>query len=78
MNSAATQTSILSGSGWPEVIMIIGLIGVAAILFWGVITMGRGGAYNKSKSNKIMRYRIIAQAVVLLIFISLLWFRQSA
>jgi len=25
-----------------------------------------------------MRYRIIAQAVVLLIFISLLWFRQSA
>ena len=58
--------------------MIIGLICVAAILFWGVITMGRGGAYNKSKSNKIMRYRIIAQAVVLLIFISLLWFRQSA
>ena len=40
--------------------------------------MGRGGAYNKNKSNKIMRYRIIAQAVVLLIFISLLWFRQSA
>ena len=78
MNSAATKTSILSGSGWPEAIMIIGLIGVAAILFWGVITMGRGGAYNKSKSNKIMRYRIIAQAVVLLIFISLLWFRQSA
>lgn len=78
MNSAATQTSILPGSGWPEAIMIIGLIGVAAILFWGVITMGRGGAYNKSKSNKIMRYRIIAQAVVLLIFISLLWFRQSA
>ena len=78
MIPAATQTSILSGSGWPEAIMIIGLIGVAAILFWGVITMGRGGVYNKSKSNKIMRYRIIAQAVVLLIFISLLWFRQSA
>ena len=78
MNSAATQISILSGSGWSEAIMIIGLIGVAAILFWGVITMGRGGAYNKSKSNKIMRYRIIAQAVVLLIFISVLWFRQSA
>ncbi len=78
MNSSASQVSILSGSGWPEAIMIIGLVGVAAILFWGVITMGRGGAYNKNKSNKIMRYRIIAQAVVLLIFISLLWFRQSA
>ena len=78
MNSSASQVSILSGSGWPEAIMIIGLVGVAAILFWGVITMGRGGVYNKNKSNKIMRYRIIAQAVVLLIFISLLWFRQSA
>ena len=78
MSSSASRVSILSGSGWPEAIMIIGLVGVAAILFWGVITMGRGGAYNKNKSNKIMRYRIIAQAVVLLIFISLLWFRQSA
>ena len=78
MSSSASQVSILSGSGWHEAIMIIGLVGVAAILFWGVITMGRGGAYNKNKSNKIMRYRIIAQAVVLLIFISLLWFRQSA
>ena len=78
MSSSASQVSILAGSGWPEAIMIIGLVGVAAILFWGVITMGRGGAYNKNKSNKIMRYRIIAQAVVLLIFISLLWFRQSA
>ena len=78
MSLSASQVSILSGSGWPEAIMIIGLVGVAAILFWGVITMGRGGAYNKNKSNKIMRYRIIAQAVVLLIFISLLWFRQSA
>ena len=78
MGSSASQVSILSGSGWPEAIMIIGLVGVAAILFWGVITMGQGGAYNKNKSNKIMRYRIIAQAVVLLIFISLLWFRQSA
>ena len=78
MSSSASQVSILSGSGGPEAIVIIGLVGVAAILFWGVITMGRGGAYNKNKSNKIMRYRIIAQAVVLLIFISLLWFRQSA
>ena len=51
MSSSASQISILSGSGWPEAIMIIGLVGVAAILFWGVITMGRGGAYNKNKSN---------------------------
>ena len=64
--------------GWHELIMIIGLAGVAGILFWGVITMGRGGTYNKSNSNKIMRYRIIGQAFVLLVFLTLLWLKQKA
>ena len=64
--------------GWHEFIMIVGLAGVAGILFWGVITMGRGGAYNKSNSNKIMRYRIIGQAFVLLVFLTLLWLKREA
>lgn len=64
--------------GWHELIMFIGLAGVAGILFWGVITMGRGGAYNKSNSNKIMRYRIIGQAFVLLVFLTLLWLKRKA
>ena len=64
--------------GWHELFMIVGLAGVAGILFWGVITMGRGGAYNKSNSNKIMRYRIIGQAFVLLVFLTLLWFKREA
>jgi high-affinity Fe2+/Pb2+ permease len=64
--------------GWHEVIMLIGLAVVASILFWGVITMGRGGAYNKNNSNKIMRYRIIGQAFVLLVFLTLLWLKREA
>lgn len=72
------SSSLVASYGWHELVMVVGLAGVAAILFWGVITMGRGGSYNKNKSNKIMRYRIIAQAAVLLFFVVLLWFRQSA
>ena len=68
--------TILS-SGWQEVIVGIALIGVAGILFWGVITMGRGGSYNKNKANSIMRYRIIFQAIALLLFVVLLWSRRS-
>ena len=64
-------------SGWQDVIMGIALLSVAGILFWGVITMGRGGAYNKSKSNTIMRYRIVVQALALLVFVVLLWLRRS-
>ena len=63
--------------GWHEFIMVISLACVAGILFWGVITMGRGGAYNKSNSNKIMRYRIIVQAIVLLVFLTLLWLKRE-
>ena len=68
----------VSEFGWSEIVMVVGLAGVPGILFWGVITMGRGGAYNKSQSNKIMRYRIIAQAVVLLVFLTLLWLKREA
>lgn len=62
---------------WQDILVIIGLLGVAFILFWGVITMGRGGEYNKSKSNKIMRYRILAQGVILLFFLTILWLKTS-
>ena len=30
--------------------------------------MARGGEFNKRHGNKLMRYRVIAQAVALLIF----------
>lgn len=60
-----------------QIIMIIALLAVAFILFWGVITMGRGGAYNRTNSNKIMRYRIIFQAGALFVFIILLWLRRN-
>ena len=60
-----------------QIIMVIALLSVAGILFWGVFTMGRGGEYNRTNSNKIMRYRIIFQALALLIFVILLWLRRN-
>ena len=51
---------------------------VAAILFWGVITMARGGEYNVKNSNRIMRYRIIFQAIALLVIMVLIWMREGA
>ena len=41
-----------------QIILVAALFCVAGILFWGVITMARGGAYNVKNSNRIMRYRI--------------------
>ena len=62
--------------GWKMGLIALAMLSVAGILLWGVITMARGGEYNKKNSNKIMRYRIVFQAVALFIFLGLLLIRD--
>ena len=62
--------------GWKMVLIALAILSVAGILLWGVITMARGGEYNKKNSNKIMRYRIVFQAAALFIFLGLLLIRD--
>ena len=62
--------------GWKMVLISLAMLSVAGILLWGVITMARGGEYNKKNSNKIMRYRIVFQAAALFIFLGLLLIRD--
>ena len=61
-----------------KIILLVALGLVAVILAWGVLTMARGGEYNVKNSNRIMRYRIIFQAIVLLVIMVLIWMRQNA
>ena len=63
--------------GFDLVVLSIALCFVAGILAWGVITMARGGAYNVKHSNRIMRYRIIFQALALILILVLMWLRQN-
>ena len=62
--------------GWKMVLIALAMLSVAGILLWGVITMARGGEYNKKNSNKIMRYRIVFQAAALFIILGLLLIRD--
>ena len=62
--------------GWKMILIALAMLSVASILLWGVITMARGGEYNKKNSNKIMRYRIVFQAAALFIFLGLLLIRD--
>ncbi|MDA9639612.1 twin transmembrane helix small protein [Alphaproteobacteria bacterium] len=61
-----------------QIILFIALAIVAGILGWGVLTMARGGEYNVKNSNRIMRYRIIFQAVALVVILVLMWLRRSS
>ena len=60
-----------------NIILFLSLLTVFLILGWGLVTMARGGDYNKSKSNLIMRYRIVFQAIAIIIFITILLIRRS-
>ena len=41
-------------------------------LFWGLIAMARGGEFNAKWSNKMMRYRVLFQAIAIAVFAVLL------
>lgn len=57
---------------WQMILLGLAMTAVLGVLFWGVITMGRGGEYNVRWSNKIMRYRVMLQGIALLIFVVIL------
>jgi hypothetical protein len=50
-------------------LVIISMLITASILVFGVITMIRGGDFNKRNGNRLMRARVIMQGVTLLLVV---------
>jgi hypothetical protein len=55
----------------------IGLGVVFLALCFGIYTLFRGGDFSRSWSNKAMRFRVIAQFVVILILVAALLYSRS-
>ncbi len=55
-------------TGFIVVLLVIAMIATVGVLLFGVVGMARGGEFNRRYSNKLMRARIICQAVALLLF----------
>jgi hypothetical protein len=49
--------------------LIIAMVAVVGVLFWGLFSMARGGAYNQRNANKLMRWRVALQAFAVLLFV---------
>lgn len=54
---------------WPFFILAVVMLSVVGVLFWGLTAMARGGEYNVRWSNIIMRWRVVLQALALMIFV---------
>ncbi|HWC64356.1 MAG TPA: twin transmembrane helix small protein [Rhizomicrobium sp.] len=50
---------------------------VAVVLCLGLYTLWRGGAVAASWSNKLMRIRVLAQAIAIVIILLVLYFGQN-
>ena len=50
------------------VLFVLAAITTLCVLFAGLFVMARGGETNRKYGNKLMRWRVIAQAVALLFF----------
>lgn len=54
------------------------LVTVLLVLAAGVYALFRGGDFGRSYSNKLMRLRVLAQFIAILVLMSAIWWRQHA
>jgi hypothetical protein len=53
------------------------LIAVSAVLAVGIYSLFRGGDFGRSYSNKLMRLRVVMQALAIAILMGALWWRAK-
>jgi len=51
------------------------LIAVATVLAIGIYALFRGGDFGRSYSNKLMRLRVVMQAVAIAVLVGAAWWR---
>ncbi|MEC9431379.1 MAG: twin transmembrane helix small protein [Pseudomonadota bacterium] len=59
------------------VIALIACLCVLGVLLFGVGSFARGGDFNRKYANKIMRLRIIAQAIAVVLILLAVWAMRS-
>jgi hypothetical protein len=57
-----------------KILVAIACVAVAAVLGFGLYSLYRGGDFARSYSNKIMRLRIVAQLVAIVVIMTVLYF----
>ncbi len=58
------------------IVVALACIGVLIILMIGIGGFAKGGDFNRKHANKIMRYRIYAQAVAVALILVFVFFRR--
>ena len=51
------------------------LVSVAVVLAVGIYALFRGGDFGRSYSNKLMRLRVLMQAIAIAVLVGAVWWR---
>ncbi len=52
-------------------LVVVALIATLAVLLAGVVTMTKGGAFNRKWGNKLMRARVVTQGLAIMLLLAL-------
>jgi Hypoxia induced protein conserved region len=55
------------------VLLLLAMFATLGVLFFGLISMARGGEFNKRNANKLMRLRVLMQFVAVVLFVLLIF-----
>ncbi|WP_293440747.1 twin transmembrane helix small protein [Planktotalea sp.] len=59
------------------IVMIVAMLAVLGILMVGIGGFAKGGDFNRKHANRIMRYRIYAQFVTVLLILAVVYFAKG-
>ena len=63
--------------GTMQIILILFMAATFSVVVIGVIAMAVNGKLNKNHSNKLMRLRVLFQAIAILVFVVIIWLARN-
>ena len=60
-----------------QIVLVLFMAATLAVVVIGVIAMAINGKLNKNHSNKLMRLRVLFQAIALLVFVIIIWLARN-
>ena len=60
-----------------QIVLVVFMAGALGAVIVGVIAMAVNGKLNKNHSNKLMRLRVLFQAIAVLVFVIIIWLARN-
>lgn len=60
-----------------QIVLVVFMAGALGAVIVGVIAMAVNGKINKNHSNKLMRLRVLFQAIAVLVFVIIIWLSRN-